>query len=75
MNASKESSGNRKSLTRKNYVLHAASYLNEKYGKETVVVDLRDSYYNMREKIEPDSSNPIYIMTKWGVGYFFAQPA
>ncbi|MBQ9912532.1 MAG: peptidase T [Firmicutes bacterium] len=38
---------------RKNYVLHAASYLNEKYGKDTVVVSLRDSYYNMREKLEP----------------------
>ena len=38
---------------RKSYVLHAASYLNEKYGKDTVVVNLKDSYYNMREKIEP----------------------
>ena len=38
---------------RKNYILHAASYLNEKYGKETVVALLKDSYYNMREKLEP----------------------
>ncbi len=38
---------------RKNYILHVASYLNEKYGKDTVIVNLRDSYYNMKEKIEP----------------------
>ena len=38
---------------RKNYILHVASYLNEKYGKDTVMVNLRDSYYNMKEKIEP----------------------
>jgi tripeptide aminopeptidase len=27
--------------------------LNKKYGKNTVVLDLKDQYYNMREKIEP----------------------
>lgn len=27
--------------------------LNQKYGAETVQVDIKDSYYNMREKIEP----------------------
>jgi tripeptide aminopeptidase len=31
----------------------AADYLNNLYGKGTVVLDLKDSYYNMREKIEP----------------------
>lgn len=25
----------------------------------------------LREKLEPDSAKPIYIMTKWGVGYYF----
>ena len=30
-----------------------AAYLNEKYGQGTVQVTLTDSYYNMREKIEP----------------------
>lgn len=30
-----------------------ASFLNEKYGEGTVVVDMQDSYYNMREVIEP----------------------
>jgi len=38
---------------RKNYVLHIAQYLNEKYGANTVVANIKDSYYNMREKLEP----------------------
>ncbi|MCX6055959.1 MAG: peptidase T [Chloroflexi bacterium] len=31
----------------------AGDFLNQKYGAGTVEVDLKDSYYNMREKIEP----------------------
>lgn len=31
----------------------AAAFLNEKYGKGTVSVRIRDSYFNMKEKIEP----------------------
>lgn len=30
-----------------------AGYLNEKYGENTVELDMQDSYYNMKEKIEP----------------------
>ena len=30
-----------------------AAYLNRKYGEDTVELDIRDSYFNMREKIEP----------------------
>lgn len=30
-----------------------AAFLNAKYGEKTVEVQMRDSYYNMREKIEP----------------------
>ena len=30
-----------------------SDYLNAKYGKGTVELSLKDSYYNMREKIEP----------------------
>lgn len=36
---------------KKQFELLAAS-MNEKYGEGTVVVDIKDSYYNMREKIE-----------------------
>lgn len=31
----------------------AADFINQKYGAGTAVLTLRDSYYNMREKIEP----------------------
>ena len=31
----------------------AAAFLNAKYGQGTVALTLKDSYYNMREKIEP----------------------
>lgn len=31
----------------------AADFLNEKYGQGTVGLTIRDSYFNMREKIEP----------------------
>ena len=30
-----------------------AAFLNEKYGKDRVILEIKDSYYNMREKIEP----------------------
>lgn len=38
---------------RKATMCHIAKVLNEKYGQEYVKVSLKDSYYNMREKIEP----------------------
>ena len=38
---------------RKLFIRRAASFLNEKYGSGTVKLELVDSYYNMREKIEP----------------------
>ena len=31
----------------------AAAFMNEKYGTDTVKLTLRDSYFNMRQKIEP----------------------
>ncbi len=33
----------------------------------TVDVHIR----RLREKLEPDPANPEYILTKWGVGYYF----
>ncbi len=42
----------------------------EYYGDvRTVDVHIR----RLREKIELDSSNPVYIKTKWGTGYYFNQ--
>ena len=38
---------------KKEYLKTAVAFLNEKYGADTVCLELKDSYYNMREKIEP----------------------
>ena len=38
---------------RKKFLREAAALLRLKYGKTAVKVQLRDQYYNMREKIEP----------------------
>ena len=27
----------------------------------------------LREKVEPDPAEPVYILTKWGVGYYFKE--
>ncbi|MEG0687716.1 MAG: M20/M25/M40 family metallo-hydrolase, partial [Hungatella sp.] len=35
------------------YMQRAADYLNHKYGADTFELILSDSYYNMKEKIEP----------------------
>ncbi len=37
----------------KAYLERCAHFLNKKYGADTVALSLKDSYYNMREKIEP----------------------
>ncbi len=43
----------------------------EYYGElRTVDVHIR----RLREKLEPDPANPEYILTKWGVGYYFSNP-
>lgn len=39
---------------RKAFVESVAKRMNEKYGEDTVVVETRDQYYNMKEKIDPD---------------------
>lgn len=38
---------------RKQIILDSAEFLNTKYGRELVKVEMKDQYYNMREKIEP----------------------
>lgn len=39
--------------TKKELIQKTVQFLNDKYGKRTVNLDLKDSYYNMKEKIEP----------------------
>ncbi len=38
---------------RKKVMLRAAGYINEKYGYEAISIDIKDQYYNMKEKVEP----------------------
>ncbi|MEG2096766.1 MAG: peptidase T [Pseudoflavonifractor sp.] len=38
---------------RKQYLGRAAAYLNSKYGEKTVELYIKDSYFNMKEQIEP----------------------
>lgn len=39
---------------RKRQIADCAAQMNEKYGEDTVSVELKDQYYNMKEKIEPE---------------------
>ncbi|QKG80395.1 peptidase T [Tenuifilum thalassicum] len=39
--------------SRKLFMQRIADYLNAKYGEGTVTLELKDQYYNMREKVEP----------------------
>lgn len=61
---------------RENRVLSREQLLEEVWGYEyygdirTVDVTVR----RLREKLEDDSSNPQYIMTKRGIGYYFKRP-
>ena len=38
--------------------------MNEKYGEETVTAEVKDQYYNMKEKIEPDNMHVIDIVLR-----------
>ena len=38
---------------KKELFIQIAEFLNKKYGESTIEVDMKDSYFNMREKIEP----------------------
>lgn len=39
---------------RKDFMERIAKDMNEKYGKGTVTIDIKDQYYNMKEKIDPN---------------------
>jgi len=54
--------------------VHSREYLLEEiwgngYTGDKRIVDVH--IRRLREKIENDPSNPLYIMTKWGSGYYF----
>ena len=38
---------------RKRFIRNVVNQMNEKYGEDTVSVELTDQYYNMKEKIDP----------------------
>jgi len=38
---------------KKDYIKMITDYLNQKYGSQTVTLDMSDQYYNMKEMIEP----------------------
>ena len=38
---------------RKHFMLHCVEQMNEKYGEGTVTCEVKDQYYNMKEKIDP----------------------
>ena len=46
--------GREKFENRKHFIANIAKEMNEKYGEGTVSVELRDQYYNMKEKIDPN---------------------
>jgi DNA-binding response OmpR family regulator len=51
----------------RNQVLEQVWGISDYIDPSTVTVHIR----RLREKIEPDPSNPIHILTVWGVGYKF----
>lgn len=55
-------------LTREELLLRVWGY--SFYGADTVTVHVR----RLREKIEPDPSQPRWIQTVWGIGYRFCPP-
>ncbi len=75
------------SLTAKEFDLLLLLVMNEHkvFSREFLLEEIwGDEYYGdvrtvdvhirrLREKIELDSSNPVYIRTKWGIGYYFKQ--
>lgn len=55
---------------RKEFIKNLVAYLNSVYGEKTVVLDLSDTYYNMKEKILPHFhiiENAVKAMEKSGV--------
>jgi len=51
----------------RNHVLERVWGISDYIDPSTVTVHIR----RLREKIEPDPSNPQHLLTVWGVGYKF----
>jgi len=39
---------------KKQFIQQIADFMNKKYGENTIVVEMKDQYYNMREKLEKE---------------------
>ena len=61
-------------LTHPNKIYSRENLMNIVWGydylKDARTVDVH--VRRLREKIEPDASEPVYVQTKWGVGYYFS---
>lgn len=47
---------------RKHKIETCAEVMNNRYGEGTVTIELKDQYYNMKEKIEPDAMHVIDLV-------------
>ncbi len=49
---------------RKRFIENCVETMNEKYGEGTVTAEVKDQYYNMKEKIEPDAMHVIDLVLR-----------
>ena len=49
---------------RKRFIENCVEAMNEKYGEGTVAANVKDQYYNMKEKIEPDAMHVIDLVLR-----------
>ena len=47
---------------RKHMIINCAETMNDQYGEGTVTIEVKDQYYNMKEKIEPDAMHVIDLV-------------
>ena len=47
---------------RKRFIVKCVERMNERYGEGTVAVEVKDQYYNMKEKIEPEAMHVIDLV-------------
>ncbi len=49
---------------RKRFIQRCVEQMNERYGEDTVTANIKDQYYNMKEKIEPENMHVIDVVLK-----------